>query len=210
MGDKTSIEWTDATWLGVSCEDQPTADERIPRLLQTPAAVRFVSLEPLLGPIDIAPFLSRAPYPNVKMCPRCLYFTNRDEQRCPNDGVLLGPDIALDWVIVGGESGPHARPMHPDWVRSLRDQCTAAGIPFFFKQWGEWAPAESKDFNKGLRIESVEGKVECGYYCDERVGHVDHKAQAMVRVGRKAAGAVLDGRVWREFPGKFLGGIDES
>ena len=90
-------------WLGVSVEDQQRADERIPLLLDTPAAVRFVSAEPLLAPVTMTPFLA-----------------------------------ALDWVIVGGESGPHARPMHPDWARSLRDQCQAAGVRFFFKQWGEY------------------------------------------------------------------------
>jgi len=89
-------------WLGVSAERQQEADERIPDLLATPAAVRFVSAEPLLGALDLTPWLT---------------------------GVL-------DWVIVGGESGPGARPMHPDWVRSIRDQCVSAGVAFFFKQWG--------------------------------------------------------------------------
>ena len=113
-------------WLGVTVEDQP-ADKRIPMMLQTPAAVRFLSCEPLLGAITI-------------------------------EGLER-----LDWVICGGESGPHARRMHPDWARSLRDQCKAAGVPFFFKQWGAW------------------------------------NLQA-VRIGKKAAGAVLDGCEWKEFP----------
>lgn len=88
-------------WMGVSVENQQAADARIPALLQMPAAVRFLSCEPLLGPVDLAPYL---------------------------DG--------LDWVIVGGESGPRARPMDAEWARSLRDQCVEAGVPFFFKQWG--------------------------------------------------------------------------
>ena len=91
-------------WCGISCEDHDTADERIPILLDTPAAVRFISAEPLLGPIELAPF------------------------------------GGLDWVIVGGESGAGARPMDLEWVRSLRDRCTAAGVPFFFKQWGGRTP----------------------------------------------------------------------
>ena len=99
-------------WLGVSVEDQQTADERIPLLLQTPAAARFLSCEPLLGVIDLVVRVS----PQVRMDPLNRY-----------DG--------LDWVIVGGESGPHARPMHADWARTLRDQCVRANIPFFFKQW---------------------------------------------------------------------------
>jgi protein gp37 len=93
-------------WLGVSVENQQWADIRIPALLDTPAAVRFLSCEPLLGPINLGE----------------------------------PADTRVDWVIVGGESGRGARPMHPDWARSLRDQCTAAGVPFLFKQWGEHAP----------------------------------------------------------------------
>jgi protein gp37 len=100
-------------WLGVSVEDQKTADERIPILLETPAAVRFVSYEPALGPVDL----------------------NKKELFCETwsrGGYTIG--TYLDWIIMGGESGPGARPMHPDWARSVRDQCQAAGVPFFFKQ----------------------------------------------------------------------------
>lgn len=98
-------------WLGVSAERQQEADARIPDLLNTPAAVRFVSAEPLLGPIDFDDYHLHSP--------------------------------KLDWIIVGGESGTDARPMHPDWARSIRDQCETAGTPFFFKQWGAWAPGEN-------------------------------------------------------------------
>ena len=105
------IEPYQNVWLGVSVENQHFADERIPLLLQTPAAVRFISAEPLLGPIDFhSPVL---------------------EADC---------DGYLDWVIVGGESGPRLRPTEPAWVRSLRDQCVAARVPFFFKQWGGKTP----------------------------------------------------------------------
>ena len=119
-------------WLGVSVEDQQTADERIPLLLQTPAAVRWVSAEPLLGPMDL-----------------CKWVYNRDAaiSRAMNGPMACNRDQAedaiprpIDWVVVGGESGPKARPMHPDWARSIRDQCKAAGVPFLFQQWGEWAP----------------------------------------------------------------------
>lgn len=121
-------------WLGVSAEDQPRADERVAQLLRTPAAVRFVSVEPFLGKIWLS----------------CLRL-DTDRPLNALDGVHCVPDDSrdgyhnesgpkLDWVIVGGESGQGARPMHPEWVRSLRDQCTAAGTAFFFKQWGEWAP----------------------------------------------------------------------
>jgi protein gp37 len=103
-------------WLGTTVENQQTADERIPWLLQTPAAVRFLSCEPLLGPID-------------------LELVNADVS--PIDFARLH---GLHWIIVGGESGSNARPMHPDWVRTLRDQAMVAGVPFFFKQWGAWQP----------------------------------------------------------------------
>lgn len=92
-------------WVGVSVENQKWADRRVPFLLKTPAAVRFVSYEPALGPVDFGANLS-----------------------------------ALDWVIMGGESGPGARPMHPSWVRATRDACALVRVPFFFKQWGAWAP----------------------------------------------------------------------
>ena len=139
-------------WLGVSVEDQAAADSRIPLLLQTPAAVRFISAEPLLGPVTI------------------------NAHRFP----LLW-NSKLDWIIVGGESGPGARPMHPDWARSLRDQCGAAGVPFFFKQWGEWLPAMQDGGN-------MDGE------------QVLNASDAAVRVGKKRAGHLLDGQEWHQFP----------
>ncbi len=147
-------------WLGVSCENQQAADERIPHLLRVPAAVRFLSCEPLLGPVDL------------------------DLRRYESDtGWFDERGRVLDWVIVGGESGPGARPMHPDWARSLRDQCQAAGTPFFFKQFGEYEPWAD-----------VGGDV---------VLDRDHKfpdGEIVLRVGKKAAGRLLDGRTWDEFP----------
>jgi protein gp37 len=106
-------------WLGVSVEDQKWADIRIPALQATPAAVRFLSCEPLLGPIDLDPWQSGGP-----------------------------PWSGIHWVIVGGESGSGARPMHPAWPRSLRDQCVEAGVPFLFKQWGAWAPHDSRSMRR--------------------------------------------------------------
>ena len=111
-------------WLGVTAENQGAADERIPLLLQTPAAVRFVSLEPLLGPWD-----------GLGTCPQC-----GREQGMIFPVVADGHVESLDWVIVGGETGPGARPMKPEWARSIRDQCKAAGVPFFFKQMAKRAP----------------------------------------------------------------------
>lgn len=125
-------------WLGVSVEDQQRADLRIPALLDTPAAVRWLSMEPLLGPVDLraVPGLDgqwgrsgRHHGSGAPDCPRSLHHHHDDRCRFP-----------IDWVVVGGESGLASRPMQVDWARSLRDQCSAAGVPFFFKQWGGRTP----------------------------------------------------------------------
>lgn len=110
-------------WLGVSVEDQKRADERIPILIDTPAAVRWISAEPLLGDVDLSRWLQFAGY----------------------DTDLGISNPGLDWIVAGGESGPGARPMHPDWARSLRDQCANAHVPFFFKQWGNWHQTYDRD-----------------------------------------------------------------
>ena len=154
-------------WLGVSVEDQATADERIPLLLQTPSAVRWISAEPLLGPIDLDA-MSRTPGADPDEVTEV-----DDEYGPPLSGVG-----GIDWVVVGGESGPGARPMHLDWARSLRDQCQAADVPFFFKQWGEFAP---------------------NWFCDDD-GKYDGGPIWMDRVGKKSAGRLLDGREHNEYP----------
>jgi len=152
-------------WLGTSIEDQTTADARIPLLLKTPAAVRWVSAEPLIGPV-----------------------------RLDEHGLHGGPG-QFDWCVVGGESGPNARPMHPDWVRSLRDQCQAAGVPFFFKQWGEFYPADQVSSPDQLKAKGDIGTA-------IRTGSaVDLGDQWTWRIGKKAAGRLLDGRTWDQYPG---------
>lgn len=182
-------------WLGVSAEDQARADERIPHLLATPAAVRFISAEPLLGAIDLRRIAAITQGHRVRALPPII---STDGQ-----GPHLGPH--LDWVIAGGESGFSARPSHPDWFRTLRDQCAAAGVPYFFKQWGSWAPEIDRDRDDPdwrrdygvvnrkpdrFAILNLEGG--CGFH-GERV-------HLMARVGKKAAGAELDGKLHREFP----------
>lgn len=190
------VKWPLANvWLGVSVEDQKTADERIPLLLQTPAAVRFLSCEPLLGPINLAP-RSRLLAP-VGHCPGCV----SGDGAGPGDhalGSVEHPVNDLDWVIVGGESGPGARPMHPDWARSLRDQCEAAGVPFFFKQWGELAPGAqgAKYGNTKLAMRIDRG----GRNLTDLPGLWDASDALFYRVGKKAAWHLLDGKEWRQFP----------
>jgi protein gp37 len=174
-------------WLGVSVEDQKTADERIPLLLNTPASVRWLSIEPLLGPVGIASWL-------------------RVRHVAPGligAALGLGFDSRVDWVVVGGESGPNARPMHPQWVRDLRNQCTDAGVPFFFKQWGEWEPS----FKFPEQFEGIAPATPClrlaadghiGHSIAEMEGHPRHGL--MVKTGKKRAGRQLDGREWNEYP----------
>jgi protein gp37 len=112
-------------YLGVTAENQEMADQRIPILLQTPAAKRFVSVEPCLGPVN----LTRGPRNDLGIFGNMLAYP-------PMSGPSRSFGSRLDWVICGGESGPSARFMHPHWVENLRDQCTEAGVPFFFKGWG--------------------------------------------------------------------------
>jgi protein gp37 len=171
-------------WLGITAENQRRADERIPILLSIPATVHFVSCEPLLGPIDLARWLPRNPP----------LFSDRNQGK-------LGIPYKLDWVIVGGETGPNARPMHPDWARLLRDQCKAAGVPFFFKQWGEWlSPRQNLGRPTPTHFVHAEtGEVISVIQWLDRGGH-DKGWEPVARAGRKAAGRRLDGREWDEMP----------
>jgi protein gp37 len=167
-------------WLGVSVENQKWAEIRIPALLETPAAVRFISAEPLLGPIALSAAVRAmggerghgltASYVHAGGCWRRFH--------------------GIDWVIAGGESGHGARPMHPQWARSLRDQCVAAGVPFFFKQWGEWAPTGKLGLGRPLPRHAFIGEP-----VDEHGFRVE-----MRRLDKKAAGRLLDGRTWDEMP----------
>lgn len=157
-------------WLGVSVEDQATADERIPLLLRTPAAVRWISAEPLLGPIDLRYLQPGDPPTEIDALSGTHGVLRPHRGRCDK----------LDWIVAGGESGPGARPMHPDWARSLRDQCQAAGVPFLFKQWGEHVSV-SEVAGAGAHFTFPDGAT-------------------VRRVGKRAAGRTLDGRTWDEYP----------
>jgi protein gp37 len=173
-------------WLGVTVENQEQADARIPHLLRCNAAVRWVSYEPALGPVDwtcINPFDD--------------FHTD----------ALDTPDHSrrLSWITAGGETGPGARPAHPDWFRQTRDQCVAAGVPFYFKQWGEWIPDDH--FAKLPEIQdwlNDEGQGCCiteapGFTCIYDWGEDDC---ASFNPSKKAAGRALDGRTWDQMPGR--------
>jgi len=176
-------------WLGATITNQPEADRDIPKLLAVPARMRFLSMEPLLGPVNLE---RPRPGPDLDQ--------GGGSKICQPWLIQSG----IHWVIVGGESGPGARPMSIQWARELRDQCVNAGVPFLFKQWGEWAPA-------GSYPSEAPGKFAFGDYKHERERFVrtEHYPRAFTafgarcileRVGKKAAGRQLDGRTWDETP----------
>lgn len=155
-------------WIGTTVEDQQRADERIPVLLSIPARVRFLSCEPLLGPVDVR-----------------FGFAH-----------LVHPDRpTIHWVIAGGESGPGARPMHPEWARGLRDQCAAAGVPFLFKQWGDWLPYG--ECAPGVDDPRDKEGVLHNYSFGATAPVVPWYSR---KLGKARAGRLLDGREWNEFP----------
>lgn len=174
-------------WYGTSCEDQRCADERIPQLLKVPARVRFLSCEPLLGPVDLSAHLW------------CSDFV------MTNGGAAFHTRVKredIHWIICGGESGHGARPMHPDWARSLRDQCQAAGVAYHFKQWGEYAPVTWREAFETAKPSLTVGADGGSVYT--QVGHLVGMRMpddvCMERLGKARAGRLLDGRTWDEFP----------
>lgn len=162
-------------WIGATITSQAEADRDIPKLLAVPAAKRFLSMEPLLGPVSFEGMFANPS--NIA------------------DGTNALEE--LDWVIVGGESGPGARPMHPSWARSLRDQCEAVGTPFLFKQQGEWLPADVGETVTGKKVVFL---VASAPFPDHPEWHTFTDGQQMARIGKKAAGRLLDGRTWDGFP----------
>ncbi|KVN82222.1 phage Gp37/Gp68 family protein [Burkholderia ubonensis] len=192
----------DNAWLGATVVNQAEADRDIPKLLAVPARVRFLSMEPLLGRVRLDAIRSRDWDEDLLVNVLTGYGITSPRQEEPHRVM----NETIDWVIVGGESGPGARPMHLDWARSLRDQCATAGVPFLFKQHGEWAPG-SGDFGAG-RFETAaiarDGRVAPGGYRveDYPAGAASCDGWAMVhRVGKRAAGRHLDGLTHDEFPG---------
>jgi protein gp37 len=175
----------DNLWIGATICNQEEADRDIPKLLATPTAKRFLSMEPLLGPVDLVRAGALWSDMNGNIHP--------EFQRVRQH---------IDWVIVGGESGHGARPMHPDWARSLRDQCQAAGVPFLFKQWGEWTPGENVERQRGtipVAHHFVDEWIVSNLNLATDGGHADDEP-TVYRVGKKAAGRLLDGRTWDGAP----------
>jgi hypothetical protein len=201
-------------WLGVSTEDQERADERIPDLLASPAAVRWISAEPLLGPLDIQRFVERCHAARdgdcfAKTCPQLREGEpHRSGRHCPldtwGDSYEDEPTPLLNWVVIGGESGPKARPMHPDWLRTIIRDCKASGTPLFFKQWGRWKPVLDRD-NDDLDWQAkytTWGRSPRHRWLNLAGGQGFHgeRVHVMAAVGKNAAGFEIDGQTYREFP----------
>ena len=195
-------------WLGTTVEDYRVAD-RWGDLAQIAAVVRFLSVEPMIGPLDIEAELlcpsgcgRKADVVSLVHEDGTPYSGEAHERdddvheecgTCGEDGEWLGPD----WVICGGESGRHARPMNPEWVRSLRRDCNRLQIPFFFKQWGAWAPCEL-DVEDDTYDEDIHAWSEPYVPAWSVDGLAFYKAS--VRIGKKTSGRILDGRTWDEYP----------
>lgn len=189
-------------WLGTTVENQEAADERIPLLLQTPATVRWISAEPMVGSVDLTKIPHRIGYgcSPCSGCDEAVFMDALSGATYCKTG-CDGPNMpSIDWVVCGGESGTNARPMHPEWARSLRDQCAAAGVPFLFKQWGEWAPHQARaggdeggDLRRG-RVRYLQGDGR------EPDGHFRRGDAAVARIGKKAAGRLLDGVLHDGYP----------
>ena len=174
-------------WKGVSVEDQRRADERVPILLDTPAAIRWISAEPLLGPVRLDKIGGTTCLAHAGACCGDRPWTDalRGIQACSRAGAYSFPmrdqmPRGLDWVVAGGESGPGARPANPQWFRDLRDQCAAAGVPYLHKQNGEW-----------VSVSEVAGDGPHHRFADGRT---------VRRIGKKAAGRLLDGVIHDGYP----------
>lgn len=146
--------WPPNVWLGTSIENQRVAEQRLPLLLAIPAEVRFLSCEPLLGPVNLEPWFRHAGF------------------------------HPIDWIIAGGESGANSRPMHPDWATSLLRQCQQFEVPFHFKQWGHWVPAELMNDTARATLLTL----------------TDERPVRMVRVTKRMAGRILEGTTWDGVP----------
>lgn len=255
----SGMVWPENVWAGITAENQDMLDERWKPFSEVPAAKKFISLEPLLGPVDF----SKVPHPkdmycsacrtffdspeksaspcceaimpdgsynaetNMDTCPECKEEFNDDDVLpvCPNcdetdsDCDSPGPAFSdcftdyvwerdlpalreLDLVILGGESGPGARPIHPDWIRSVRDQCVGAGVPFMLKQLGAWEVMSHENgyLGGGVPIDKNHTWIDIAGKTGETSNDVGPNAYAMARVGKKAAGRLLDGREHMELP----------
>jgi protein gp37 len=202
----TAMEPLPNLWLGVSIEDQKTADLRLPTLLETPAAVRWISAEPLLGYVRL----------RNALCPGSKTFGYGHDAYTRHDGCCPHALDGLHWVVVGGESGTGARPMHPKWASSLAQQAVDSNIPLHFKQWGEWGPMPAVDGRGAYvyRNQTVLSDTGTQYTAEEiaypegprygeaiRANENRHYLTNMYRLGRRTTGRKLGDDIWDQYPG---------
>ena len=188
------VAWLPNAWLGVSTEDQHWARIRVHALLSVPAAVRWVSAEPLLGAIDLR---------NLEAGNGALIDALHGDVKTRQGEIYAACPGSVSWVVAGGESGPGARPMHPEWARSLRDQCRDARVPFLFKQHGDWIGGYRIDYDQGEAFHPVSDHTLAAWHWpgdDHPAAHEWPDGVAAMRVGKKQAGRLLDGREWNQFP----------
>lgn len=201
-------------WLGVSVEDQRRADERIKPLLMTPAKVRFLSCEPLVGPVDLRNWLPTDRYYNC-ICEHCGHVGSSEffaYQSIADTGdgdvictkcnrAVLGNEVpGIDWVIAGGESGPNARPTHPNWFKQMQWLCQIAKVPFFFKQWGEWQ--ETTEVSDNTSVMRIDGRIISHRRAEleNRHRHCKTNRAIIKKVGKARAGRLLNDQEYNEFP----------
>lgn len=193
-------------WLGATICNQEEADRDIPKLLTLPAAKRFLSIEPMLGPVDLTVYhnwLGRSK--GGMWCPDCpergVGIDPAEHHDCLGEVENAAPYTGIDWVICGGESGPGARPMHPNWAQSLRDQCDRAQIPFLFKQWGDWLPGcEATCMHEGAHSDGQMSKKISFLKIDGSPCKAGDIGYLMEKTTKKVAGRELDGMEHNEVP----------
>ncbi|WP_256013174.1 phage Gp37/Gp68 family protein [Desertivirga xinjiangensis] len=185
-------KWPDNVWIGTSVENQEAAEQRIPHLIRVPAKVRFLSCEPLLGPLSLLHELLQVGATGWLLSSLKLKHMRVEYPRL---GIKELPEQPFQWVIAGGESGPKSRPVHPDWIRSIKDQCETAGVPFFFKQWGEYLPLsqwQGENINTFAGFEVFKHQ---RFFAEGKGKDVN-----FYRTGKKVSGSLLDGVEYKQFP----------
>jgi hypothetical protein len=197
----------DFIWLFVTVENQEQANKRIPILLSIQAAKRGVSIEPMLGPVDLTNIKHGTPRPwHIINCLSGITKSRMEDDNGNYEGTITTDEFGkLDWVICGGESGSKARPMHPEWVRSLQKQCEQAKVPFFFKQWGEWLPFDGSVM---IRMHVEDNSYTTRTFLFKGGEKFTKKADTYTfpdnfetyRIGRAKAGNIIDEKQYHQFP----------
>lgn len=198
-GQIADARFPDNVWIGATICNQEEAARDIPKLVLLNAKVRFLSIEPLLGAIDLR---SLTYWYDDGDCIDLNALNGNVSITSIETGTSGGTGNCVDWVIVGGESGPNARPMHPDWASSIQDQCETYGVPFFFKQWGEWeiASVQNGHYDSNMETNKAYWLDVDGTMTKPSSTGLSNNTYAMVKVGKHSAGRLLNGITHDNFP----------